>query len=415
MKAPVTMRAMETYDIAVIGAGAAGMMCAAVAAQGGRRVVLVDHAERLAEKIRISGGGRCNFTNLHTGAANFLSANPHFCRSALARYTPRDFLALLERYGIGWHEKHKGQLFCDDSSESVIHVLKSECDAGGVTWRRPVAVDAIRRNDTRFFLDTHAGTIQAAALVIATGGLSIPKIGATDFAYRVAKQFGHKLIEPRPALVPLTFAADDWAPFAALSGLSVPAGLSAGKDRMRGEFSEDLLLTHRGLSGPGVLQISSYWNPSEPIRIDLLPGLDATAALIEAKAGSRKQVGNFLAELVPARLAQTWMDVQRIPADARLADLPDKTLRQIGESLSHWTLTPNGTEGYRKAEVTRGGVDTRELSSATMMSSRIAGLYFLGEAVDVTGWLGGYNFQWAWASGVAAGKAAAEFVQATAA
>ncbi|SAL34914.1 membrane protein [Caballeronia udeis] len=406
------MRAMETYDIAVIGAGAAGMMCAAVAAQNGRRVVLIDHAERLAEKIRISGGGRCNFTNINAGPANFISANPHFCRSALARYTPQDFLALLKRHRVDWHEKHKGQLFCDDSSESIIQLLKSECDAGGVTWRRPVTVDTIRHDGARFFLDSSAGTISSAALVIATGGLSIPKIGATDFAYRLAKQFGHKLVDTRPALVPLTFAPADWEPFAALSGLSVPVELSAGAGRGRGEFSEDLLLTHRGLSGPGVLQISSYWNPSEPVCIDLLPGADATGELIAAKRESRKQIGTFLAERVPARLAQTWLDVQRIPTDARLADLPDKTLRQIGESLTRWTLTPNGTEGYRKAEVTRGGVDTRELSSTTMMSSRVAGLYFIGEAVDVTGWLGGYNFQWAWASGVAAGKAAAERVRA---
>jgi predicted Rossmann fold flavoprotein len=406
------MRAMETYDIAVIGAGAAGMMCAAVAAQNGRRVVLIDHAERLAEKIRISGGGRCNFTNINAGPANFLSANPHFCRSALARYTPQDFLALLRRHRVAWHEKHKGQLFCDDSSESIIQVLKSECDTGGVTWRRPVGIDTISHDGARFTLATTAGAMSCAALVVATGGLSIPKIGATDFAYRVAKQFGHKLIDTRPALVPLTFAPADWEPFAALSGLSVPVELSAGTGRQRTEFSEDLLLTHRGLSGPGVLQISSYWNPSEPICIDLLPGVDATGDLLAAKRESRKQVGTFLAERVPARLAQTWLDVQRVPADSRLADLPDKTLRQIGESLSRWTLTPNGTEGYRKAEVTRGGVDTRELSSATMMSARVAGLYFIGEAVDVTGWLGGYNFQWAWASAVAAGKAAAGQVRA---
>jgi predicted Rossmann fold flavoprotein len=405
------MRAMKSFDIAVIGAGAAGMMSAAVAAQSGRRVVLIDHAERLAEKIRISGGGRCNFTNINAGPANFLSANPHFCRSALARYTPRDFLALLKKYRVSWHEKHKGQLFCDDSSESVIDVLKSECDGGQVAWRRPVTVDAIRRDGERFALDTTAGTIDAAALIIATGGLSIPKIGATDFGYRVAKQFGHKLIDTRPALVPLTFAADDWAPFSALSGLSVAVELSTGKGKTRGEFSEDLLLTHRGLSGPGVLQISSYWNPSEPIHIDLLPGLDPAETLVVAKAGSKKQIGTFLSEHVPARLAHTWLEAQRVPADARLADLPDRTLKAIGESLSRWTLTPNGTEGYRKAEVTRGGVDTRELSSATMMSARVPGLYFIGEAVDVTGWLGGYNFQWAWASGVVAGQAAAEFAR----
>jgi predicted Rossmann fold flavoprotein len=406
------MRAMESFDIAVIGAGAAGMMCAAVAAQSGRRVVLIDHAARLAEKIRISGGGRCNFTNLNAQPANFLSANPHFCRSALARYTPRDFLALLKQYRVKWHEKHKGQLFCDDSSENIIDVLKSECDAGGVAWRHPVTVHEIRHDDARFSLDTSAGPIDAAALVIATGGLSIPKIGATDFGYRVAKQFGHTLVDTRPALVPLTFTSADWTPFAALSGLSLPVRIATGKGKTRGEFDEDLLLTHRGVSGPGVLQISSYWNTSEPIHVNLLPDADATDILLDAKAGSKKQIGNFLAEHVPARLAHVWLEAQRVSVDARLADLPDRTLKAIGASLSGWALTPSGTEGYRKAEVTRGGVNTRELSSASMMSERVPGLYFIGEAVDVTGWLGGYNFQWAWASGVAAGKAAAEFAHA---
>lgn len=402
------MRAMESFDIAVIGAGAAGMMCAAVAAQSGRRVVLIDHAARLAEKIRISGGGRCNFTNSHAQPANFLSENPHFCRSALARYTPRDFLALLKQHRVKWHEKHKGQLFCDDSSETIIDMLKRECDAGGVTWRRPVTVHEIRHDGARFTLDTNAGALGAAALVIATGGLSIPKIGATDFGYRVAKQFGHTLVDTRPALVPLTFTSTDWEPFAALSGLSLPVRIGAGKGKTRGEFDEDLLLTHRGVSGPGVLQVSSYWNTSEPVEIDLLPGIDATAMLLEAKAGSKKQIGNLLAAHVPARLAQAWLAAHKVALDARLADLPDRTLRALGASLSNWTLTPSGTEGYRKAEVTRGGVNTRELSSTTMMSARVAGLYFIGEVVDVTGWLGGYNFQWAWASGVAAGKAAAE-------
>jgi hypothetical protein len=405
------MRAMESFDIAVIGAGAAGMMCAAVAGQLGRRVVLIDHAPRLAEKIRISGGGRCNFTNLYAGPANFLSANPHFCRSALARYTPRDFMALLKRYRVTWHEKHKGQLFCDQSSEAVIDVLKSECDAGGVTWRRPLVVEEVRREAADgFTLETHAGPIRARALVVATGGLSIPKIGATDFAYRTAKQFGHKLIDTRPALVPLTFAADDWAPFSALSGVSLEVQLATGNKKTGGEFVEDLLLTHRGLSGPGVLQISSYWHPGEPIHVNLLPERDAATALLEAKTGTRRQIANLLAEWVPTRLAHVWLETHAIPAEARVADLPDKTLRKIGEALSRWSLTPNGTEGYRKAEVTRGGIDTRELSSSTMMSARVPGLYFIGEAVDVTGWLGGYNFQWAWASGVAAGQGAADYV-----
>ena len=404
---------MESFDIAVIGAGAAGMMCASVAGQLGRRVVLIDHSPRLAEKIRISGGGRCNFTNLYAGPANYLSANPHFCRSALARYTPRDFMALLKQYRVTWHEKHKGQLFCDQSSDAVIDVLKSECDAGGIAWRRPLTVEQVRHADADgFTLDTHAGPIRARALIIATGGLSIPKIGATDFAYRLAKQFGHKLIDTRPALVPLTFAPAEWQPFSELSGVSLEAHLATGTKKTGGEFVEDLLLTHRGLSGPGVLQISSYWQPGEPVHINLLPEQDATEALLEAKAASKRQIANLLAEWVPARLAHVWLQTFGVPAEARLADLPDKTLRRIGETLSRWTLTPNGTEGYRKAEVTRGGVDTRELSSSTMMSARVPGLYFIGEAVDVTGWLGGYNFQWAWASGVAAGQAAADFTAA---
>jgi predicted Rossmann fold flavoprotein len=407
------MRAMETFDIAVIGAGAAGMMCAAAAGQRGRHVVLIDHAARLAEKIRISGGGRCNFTNLHASPANYLSANPHFCRSALARYTPRDFLALLKGHRVSWHEKHRGQLFCDQSSESIIDLLRSECDAGAIAWRRPVVVGAVRHLDGRgFSLDTSVGPVAARALVVATGGLSIPAIGATDFAYRIAKQFGHKLVEPRPALVPLTFSSDVWTPFTALSGVSLEVELATGAKKEAGSFVEDLLFTHRGLSGPGVLQISSYWRPGEPIRIDFLPDRDPVAELLKAKSGTKRQIGNLLADWVPARLAHAWIETQGVRPDARVTDLPDKTLRMLGEAISVWTLVPSGTEGYRKAEVTRGGVDTRELSSATMMSERIPGLYFIGEAVDVTGWLGGYNFQWAWASGVAAGEAAAEYARA---
>jgi predicted Rossmann fold flavoprotein len=405
------MRAMESFDIAVIGAGAAGMMCAAVAGQQGRRVALIDHAPRLAEKIRISGGGRCNFTNLHAGPANYLSSNPHFCRSALARYTPRDFLALLRQHHVTWHEKHKGQLFCDQSSEAIIDVLRAECDEGRVAWRRPLPVEAVNHADgAGFTLGTPQGEIRARALVIATGGLSIPKIGATDFAYRIAKQFGHKLIDTRPALVPLTFAHEEWAPYVPLAGVSLDVHIGTGERKTGGAFDEDLLFTHRGLSGPGVLQISSYWQPGQPIRVNLLPERDPTEALIEAKGATKRQIGNLLAEWVPARLAHAWLEAHQVPLEARLADLPDKTLRRIGEGLAQWTLTPTGTEGYKKAEVTRGGVDTRELSSATMMSQRVPGLYFIGEAVDVTGWLGGYNFQWAWASGVAAGEAAAAYV-----
>jgi predicted Rossmann fold flavoprotein len=409
------MRAMESFDIAVIGAGAAGMMCAAVAGQRGSRVALLDHAPRLAEKIRISGGGRCNFTNLQAGPGNYLSANPHFCRSALARYTPHDFLALLKAHRVSWHEKHRGQLFCDHSSESIIDMLKTECAKGQVAWRRPVSVEAVRRSESGvFMLDTTGGEITARALVIATGGLSIPKIGATDFAYRLAKQFGHKLIDMRPALVPLTFSSEEWASFAALAGVSLEVGITAGSKRAQGSFLEDLLFTHRGLSGPGVLQISSYWQSGEPIVIDLLPGRDAAAELLEAKAsGTKRQIGNLLAQWLPARLAHAWLDAHEVSPEARLGDLSDKTLRRLGEAFSRWILTPTGTEGYRKAEVTKGGVDTRELSSTTMMSARAPGLYFIGEAVDVTGWLGGYNFQWAWASGVAAGQAAAELTRST--
>jgi hypothetical protein len=409
------MRAMESFDIAVIGAGAAGMMCAAVAGQRGSRVALIDHAPRLAEKIRISGGGRCNFTNLQAGPANYLSANPHFCRSALARYTPHDFLALLKAHRVSWHEKHRGQLFCDHSSESIIDMLKAECDQGHVAWRRPVSVETVGRNEAGvFMLETTGGEIAARALVIATGGLSIPKIGATDFAYRLAKQFGHKLIDMRPALVPLTFSSEEWARFAALAGVSLEVGVTAGPKRAQGSFIEDLLFTHRGLSGPGVLQISSYWHSGEPIVIDLLPGRDAAAALLEAKAsGAKRQIDNVLAQWLPARLAHAWLDAHEVSPEARLSDLSDKTLRRLGEAFARWILTPTGTEGYRKAEVTKGGVDTRELSSTTMMSARMPGLYFIGEAVDVTGWLGGYNFQWAWASGVAAGQAAAELTRGT--
>ena len=392
---------MQSFDVAVIGAGAAGMMCAAVAGQRGLRVVLLDHAEKLAEKIRISGGGRCNFTNLHTGPANFLSRNPRFCRSALARYTPQDFLSLIRRHGIGYHEKHKGQLFCDDSSESIIAMLAAECDAGKVARRMPCAVHGVRREGERFVLDSDAGAIGAGKLVVATGGLSIPKIGATDFGYRLAKQFGHTLVETRPALVPLTFASDLWAPYAGLSGLSLEVDIRAGE----GRFREDLLLTHRGLSGPAVLQISSYWKPGQPLSIDLVPEEGADWLLAE-KAAQRKRLGNVLAERMPQRLAELWARLQAPEAAERaLPEVPDKTLRALGQTLKDWRIVPAGTEGYRKAEVTAGGVATEDLSSASMESRKTPGLYFIGEVVDVTGWLGGYNFQWAWASAQACGKA----------
>jgi predicted Rossmann fold flavoprotein len=402
---------MENFDVAVIGAGAAGMMCAAVAGQRGLRVVLIDHASSLAEKIRISGGGRCNFTNRDAGPANYLSENPRFCRSALARYTPQDFISLVKRYQIPFHEKHKGQLFCDDSSEQIIDMLVRECGAGNVTWRRPVDVHEVRAGES-FELSTSAGEITARSLVVATGGLSIPKIGATDFAYRLARQFDLEIVEPRPALVPLTFTSAAWEPFAALSGLALQARVSTGAGRTRGDFLEDVLLTHRGLSGPAILQISSYWRLATPLTVDLLPEFDATARLLDAKAGSKKQVVTELSGWLPARLAEVWTGVHGLAPDARMADVPDRQLRVLGDALNHWTLTPAGSEGWRKAEVTAGGVSTRELSSASLEVRKVPGLHFIGEAVDVTGWLGGYNFQWAWASGVAAGQAIAEGLEA---
>ncbi len=396
----------QSFDVAVIGAGAAGMMCASVAGQRGRRVVLIDHADKLAEKIRISGGGRCNFTNTDAGPANYLSQNPHFCRSALSRYTPQDFIALVKQYRIPFHEKHKGQLFCDRSAEDIIGMLKAECDAGGVQWRMPASVKAVSKEGERFRLGTTAGEILADSLVIATGGLSIPKIGATDFAFRLAKQFGLPLIEPRPALVPLTFDAGGWQPFVELAGISLEIDIEAGEKKSRGRFREDLLFTHRGLSGPAVLQISSFWREGTALTLNLLPQLDVAQTLVEGKTTIRKTLGNWLAQYLPARLADGWLAANGFAADARVPDLPDKQLRRLGESLNRWTIAPNGSEGYRKAEVTLGGVDTRALSQQTMAAKQVPGLYFIGEAVDVTGWLGGYNFQWAWASGVAAGTAA---------
>jgi len=394
------------FDVIVIGAGAAGLFCAGQAGQRGLRVLLLDHAEKVAEKIRISGGGRCNFTNRDAGPANFLSANPAFCRSALARYTPADFITLVQRHRIPFHEKHKGQLFCDESSEQIIRLLLNECEAGGVTHWQPCAVKAVRAAEGGFELDTDRGTQRSRSLVVATGGLSIPKIGATDLGYRLARQFGHRIVETRPALVPLTFAATDWAPFAALAGVSLPVEIRTGSGREAGRFTEDLLFTHRGLSGPAVLQISSHWRPGQPLRIDL-GGQALAAALREAKLHSKRQLGNELAQWLPQRLATAWLEQLGLPAERPLPELRDRDLARLAESLAHWTLTPDGTEGYRKAEVTAGGVDTRELDSRTLESKREPGLHFIGEVVDVTGWLGGYNFQWAWASAAACADALA--------
>ena len=402
----------SSFDAVIVGAGAAGLFCAGVARQRGLLVLLLDHSAKVAEKIRISGGGRANFTNVEVGPRNFLSDNPHFCRGPLSRYTPQQFIALLQRDGIGYHEKHKGQLFCDRSAEDLIDLLLRQCEAGAaggsVTRWQPCGVQQIRsvaEGGMRYALDTDRGTVQARSIVIATGGLSIPKIGATDFGYRVARQFGLRIVDTRPALVPLTFDAAQWQPFAELAGLSLPVDIATGARRDKAGFSEDLLFTHRGLSGPAVLQISSYWKPGTPVALDLAPGADLHTALAQAKLASRKLLANVLAERLPGRLATTW--AQRQPAWERpVNEVPDKQLAALAESLHGWSLVPTGTEGYRKAEVTAGGVDTRDLSSQTLESKQ-QGLYFIGEVVDVTGWLGGYNFQWAWASAYSCAQALA--------
>jgi predicted Rossmann fold flavoprotein len=409
----------QQFDVVVIGAGAAGLFCAGLAGQRGLKVLLLDHSEKVAEKIRISGGGRCNFTNRDATPANFVSENPHFCRSALSRYTPQDFIALLQRHGVPFHEKHKGQLFCDRSAEDIIKLLLAECAAGGVTRWQPCRVSSIDyaaspdgTSAGSYQIRSDRGPIEAPQVVIATGGLSIPKIGATDFGYRIAKQFGLRLVEPRAGLVPLTFDGNDWAPYSQLSGLALPVLIETGpadatpKQRKKATvFAEDLLFTHRGLSGPAVLQISSFWREGQPVRINLAPGVDLPTLLIRAKASSKKLIANELATLVPGRLADAW--ASRDPAWQKpVSEATDKALTTLAERLADWQLIPNGTEGYKKAEVTLGGVDTRDLSSQTM-ESRQPGLYFIGEVVDVTGWLGGYNFQWAWASAHACAEALA--------
>ena len=403
-----TLPAMQDFDAIVIGAGAAGLFCAGIAGQRGQRVLVLDHSDKVAEKIRISGGGRANFTNRELDPQaphkHFLSANPHFCRSALSRYTPADFIGLVQRHGIAFHEKHKGQLFCDHSADDLIQMLLRECDAGGVQRWQPCGVKAVRQGgDGVYELDTDRGPVRSRSVVVATGGLSIPKIGATDFGYRIASQFGLRLVAQRPGLVPLTFDGDGWAPYAGLAGLALPVRIETGEKKGRMAFLEDLLFTHRGLSGPAVLQISSYWQEGTPIRLNLAPETELPSALARAKASSRKLLGNELASLVPSRLAEAWVQ-QDADWQRPVAEASDKALARLAERLSRWELTPTGTEGYRKAEVTLGGVDTRDLSSQTLESKQ-PGLYFIGEVVDVTGWLGGYNFQWAWASAHACAQA----------
>ncbi|HYZ47637.1 MAG TPA: NAD(P)/FAD-dependent oxidoreductase [Sphingomonas sp.] len=373
-------------------------MCAAVAGQRGRRVLVIDHADRPGKKILISGGGRCNFTNLGTVPERFLSANPHFARSALARYQPADFVALVERYGIAWHEKTLGQLFCDGSARQIVAMLLDQCAQGAVEVRLDQPVSAIEHADARFRVTTKGETISARALVVATGGPSIPKMGATGFAYDVARRFGLKVVEPRPALVPLTLSGDDVL-FRALSGLSADVVATAGK----AAFREAALFTHRGLSGPAILQVSSYWRHGEPILVDFLPD-HAPGWLKAAKRTSpRAHATKLLARALPERLAQVLAD--RLSLSGELANLPDAKLAAAENALEAWRFMPNGTEGFAKAEVTAGGVSTAGLSSQTLEARTVPGLYLIGEAVDVTGWLGGYNFQWAWASGWAAGQA----------
>ncbi|WP_244658786.1 NAD(P)/FAD-dependent oxidoreductase [Ciceribacter thiooxidans] len=375
------------------------MMCALVAGKRGRRMLLLDHAHAPGEKIRISGGGRCNFTNIHAGPKNFLSANPHFAKSALARFAPTDFIAMVDRHGIAWHEKTLGQLFCDDSAKDIIRMLLDEMRAAGVELQLGVEISAVEKGEGGFRLQTTVGEIRAASVVIATGGKSIPKMGATGFAYRVAADFDLKVTETRPGLVPLTLDPALLAELAPLAGVSVDAEIRHGKTA----FREALLFTHRGLSGPAILQISSYWREGDEITLSLEPDVDFAALLKTAKReNGRQAVQTVLARHLPKRLAQYV--VERFAVDRPLADLSDKALEALAAFLHGWAIKPAGSEGYRTAEVTLGGIDTAELDSKTMMAKRVPGLYFVGECVDVTGWLGGYNFQWAWASGHAAGE-----------
>ncbi len=388
----------DSYDVIILGAGAAGLMCAAQAGQRGRRVLVIEKAEQPGKKILISGGGRCNFTNSHTAPERYLSANPHFARSALSRYTPQDFLGLVERYGIAWHEKTLGQLFCDGSARQIVEMLLAECRNGDVELVCGQSVGEVAHADGLFSIELSGRAVTAPAFVIATGGPSIPKMGATGFAYDLARRFGLKVVEPRPALVPLTLGGDDVL-FRELSGVATEVIARVGKTA----FREAALFTHRGLSGPAILQISSYWRHGDPVGIDFLTARK-TGWLIEAKrAKPRATLRHLLRDALPDRLADTL--VERIGLESELANISDRVLRQAEAKLADWRFHPNGTEGFAKAEVTIGGISTAELSSKTMQAKRVPGLYAVGEAVDVTGWLGGYNFQWAWASGWAAGQA----------
>src|SRR5579885_2286287 len=389
---------MRTVDVIIIGAGAAGMMCAIEAGKRGRKVVLLDHGSKLGRKILISGGGRCNFTNINAGPDNFVSENPHFCKSALARYTPQDFMALVKKHRIAFHEKKLGQLFCDGSAQQVVDMLAAECAEAGAEIRLRCRVRSVTR-DARFLLDTTDGAFSCQSLVVATGGLSVPQTGATGFGYDLASQFGLAIITPRPALDGFTLTSSQLHQLAELAGVSIEAIVSTGG----ASFRENILFTHKGLSGPASLQASLYWSPGQPLTMNLLPELDAFQWLSERKAeGSKALLKNVLSDLLPRRFAEKFCDLYFKPAP--LNSLSEHTLRQVAGKLNRWSITPAGTVGFWKAEVTRGGVDTRELSSKSMGCKKVPGLFFIGEVVDVTGWLGGYNFQWAWASGHAAGQ-----------
>lgn len=388
----------ESVDAIVLGAGAAGLMCAAVAGQRGRRVVVIDHADQPGKKILISGGGRCNFTNIDTAPDRYLSENPHFAKSALSRYTAQDFLALVESAGIAWHEKTLGQLFCDGSAKQIVALLLDECAKAAVDVRCAAAISNVRHDGALFHVETGGRTIAAPKLVLATGGPSIPKIGATGFAYDVARQFGLKIVQPRPALVPFTLAGDDLL-FRELSGISAEVVARTGK----AAFREAALFTHRGLSGPAILQISSYWRHGDPVTLDLLPGRASGWMVTAKRATPRTTVRRLMQDALPERLATALC--ARLGDPGEIGALTDKTLREIERTLANWQFHPNGTEGYAKAEVTAGGISTAGLSSRTMEAQRVPGLFAIGEAVDVTGWLGGYNFQWAWSSGWATGQA----------
>jgi len=398
---------LTEVDAAIVGGGAAGLWCAAVAGRRGKRVVLFEHSARLAEKIRISGGGRCNFTNREVAAHNFVSEDPAFCEAALRRFGVADFIRLIKRHRIAFHEKHKGQLFCDESSEAIIRMLLAECRAGAVELVYPASVSSIVRGDCGYRLETTRGRIDAKKVVIATGGLSIPKIGASDFGYRIARQFGLRVIEPRAALVPLKFPQDTWRPFAELAGIAAPVRIGTGGSTQT--FLEDLLFTHRGISGPAVLQISTFWTPGQDISIDFAPAIDLLAELRRQKDQTRQTLATVLAQWLPRRLAHEWLNAQgpeiAALAERKIAEVGNRALALIAAGLKDWRIVPSGSEGFQKAEVTRGGVATCELDADTLSSRDHPGLFFIGEVVDVTGWLGGYNFQWAWSSGFVAGEA----------